>query len=100
MTYRGTTNRNARGSAEARRRRKLWLLITFGDGETAPCSFCGVLVDFETITADRHPIPGADGGTYKRDNIRPACGRCNYSEGGKLGNERKKLLSEVTKRVT
>lgn len=82
---RGTTNRNARGSAETRRRRKLWLLETFGDGTTAPCSFaCGTVLTFETITVDRFPVPGCQGGGYDRSNIRPACGSCNSVYGGSL----------------
>lgn len=87
---RGTTNRNARGSAADRRLRKLWLLETFGDGETAKCSLmvsakCLEIVTFETITVDRWPLAGCDGGTYSRGNIRPACGPCNQSDGGALG---------------
>lgn len=81
---RGTTNRNVRGSAEGRRRRKIWLLQQFGDGQVAPCGFCGVLVDFDSITVDRYPIPGCQGGTYRRNNIRPACGPCNSTHGGAL----------------
>jgi 5-methylcytosine-specific restriction endonuclease McrA len=81
---RGTTNRNVRGSAESRRRRKVWLLQTFGDGQVAECSFCSRLVDFDSITVDRFPTPGCQGGTYRRDNIRPACGPCNSTHGGAL----------------
>jgi hypothetical protein len=35
------------------------------------------------VTVDRI-IPGRDGGTYRRNNIRPACGACNSETGGKL----------------
>ncbi len=84
-TRRGTTNQNSRGSAEQRRRRKLWLLATFGDGLAAPCAFgCGSLVTMETLTVDRFPLPGCRGGTYVRGNIRPACGPCNSAHGGSL----------------
>lgn len=86
---RGTTNRNSRGSASDRRARKLWLLVTFGDGVKAPCSYCGGMVDFDTITVDRYPVMGCDGGTYKRDNIRPSCGTCNATHGGKEGLRRR-----------
>jgi hypothetical protein len=48
------------------------------------CYRCEVALDYETITVDRI-IPGHDGGTYRRGNIRPACGPCNYSTGGQLG---------------
>ena len=87
---RGTSNSNSRGSAEDRRRRKTYLLATFGDGQSAPCSFgCGTEVNFDTITVDRYPVPGIEGGTYKRDNIRPACGPCNTADGAEIAKSRK-----------
>lgn len=93
MKQRGTTNRNARGGSPARRARRLWLCSAEagfgGDGEKVPCAFCGAILTTETVTADRYPIPGADGGTYRRDNIRPACLPCNMSDGGKLGARRR-----------
>jgi 5-methylcytosine-specific restriction endonuclease McrA len=68
-------------------RRKLWLLQEFGNGVVAACAFgCGVLVDLDTITVDRI-IPKKYGGTYKRDNIRPACAKCNSSDGARLARE-------------
>lgn len=81
MTHRGTTNRNERGSAASRRALKVWMLDTFGDGATAPCSFCGAALTLETMTKDRHPIPGRKGGKYVRGNVRPACLSCNAREG-------------------
>ena len=84
---RGTTNGNARGSAEDRRVRKQWLLDNFGNGETAKCYRCPTVVDFVTITVDRI-IPGCEGGTYRRGNIRPACAPCNEETGGRLGAQR------------
>jgi hypothetical protein len=82
---RGTTNRNARGSAEARRARRQWLLDAFGDGVRAACSFgCGAVVTLETMSVDRYPIAGVNGGTYRRGNIRPACEPCNYTYGGAI----------------
>ena len=89
MSARGTTNTNCRGSAEGRRLRKLWLLDTFGDGYTAPCTFCEVELDYGTITVDRI-VPGCEGGTYARSNIRPACLTCNSLEGTALRERRKK----------
>lgn len=84
-TRRGTTNRNVRGSSHARRARRRWLIDTFGDGKTAPCAFeCGARVDVETLTVDRYPLAGCMGGTYARDNIRPACQPCNSSHGGAI----------------
>lgn len=112
-TTRGTSNTNQRGSAEARRRRREWLLATYranvdivpegatieydgefytaspelqifttvGDGiPCCRCYRCGKPMTVETLTVDRI-IPGCKGGTYRRTNIRPACGDClDYSE--------------------
>ena len=76
---------NDRGSAEDRRRRKRYLLDTWGDGITAPCVFCKAPLSYETVTVDRFPIPGRLGGRYTRDNIRPACGDCNRDDQGRAG---------------
>lgn len=101
---RGTTNRNDRGSSEDRRRRREWLVNVFradvdvqtvygrldpgrgatllGNGEPAcRCYRCGKLLTVDTVTVDRI-IPGCQGGTYRRNNIRPACGTCNSETGG------------------
>lgn len=86
---RGTTNRNDRGSAAERRRRKQWLLDTFGDGTYASCSFCEDELDYGTITVDRI-VAGCLGGTYARNNIRPACMRCNSLQGTALRERLKK----------
>lgn len=83
MSDRGTTNRNARGSAASRRALKAWMLTEFGDGVTAPCSFCGATLTAETMTKDRHPVAGRHGGKYERGNVRPACMSCNASEGAR-----------------
>lgn len=82
-THRGTTNRNARGSVYDRAARRAFLLTAFGDGTTAPCYRCGTELTDSTITVDRI-VPGRDGGTYRRANIRPACGPCNSETGGAL----------------
>lgn len=91
---RGTTNRNERGNTVQRRARRQWLLDTFGDGVTAKCEIswddhCLGTVDLRTLTVDRHPVPGADGGTYDRSNIRPACGPCNSRAGTALRDARR-----------
>jgi hypothetical protein len=101
---RGTTNRNARGGAEDRRRRREWLVATWradvdvvlmagpivegwvevplGQGLPAcRCYRCGRLLTVETVSADR-TVPGCQGGTYRRSNIRPACARCQSVVGG------------------
>lgn len=100
---RGTTNSNARGGSDDRRRRREWLVATYranedvrvlelyhgslvvgvnvGAGEPAcRCYRCGKLLTVETLTVDR-VVPGCQGGTYARTNIRPACGGCNSSTG-------------------
>lgn len=92
---RSTTNRNARGSTEDRRRRKLWLLSPQagfgGDGEKVACAFaCGTILTLETIWVDRI-IPGCYGGTYARSNIQPSCRGCQLDEGGRLGQVRRGL---------
>lgn len=102
---RGTTNRNDRGGSDTRRRRRAWLVETYRadadlitihlhhgpvtvavergmeSGQPAcRCYRCGVLLTVDTVTVDRI-IPGCQGGTYRRTNIRPACGTCNSSTG-------------------
>ena len=101
---RGTSNANARGGSEERRRRREWLVqcyradvdvvaldfplpyalsTTLGQGVPAcRCYRCGTLLTVDTVTVDRIK-PGCQGGTYRRDNIRPACGTCNSSTGGR-----------------
>lgn len=106
---RGTSNSNERGSADDRRRRKLWLIETYranvdleyfgsyvvqvvpaGTGTpTCRCYRCGDLLTYATVTVDRI-IPGCMGGTYRRNNIRPACGNCNSETGGKLSGKGKR----------
>ncbi len=97
VTTRGTTNGNVRGSSYTRRRRREWLLehyradvdvdlrglgIALGMGAPAcRCYRCGRLLAQDALTVDRI-IPGCQGGTYRRTNIRPACGPCNSETGG------------------
>lgn len=98
---RGTTNGNSRGSSEDRRRRRAFLVDTFGwrlpNGLGLVCCYlCHVvLLEHEdpeapgqSVTVDRI-TPGCDGGTYERTNIRPACGGCNSETGGKLAAGRR-----------
>jgi 5-methylcytosine-specific restriction endonuclease McrA len=116
LATRGTTNKNVSGNNEDRRRRREWLIETYradadlssfevqtgpwtpparvqcplGSGEPAcRCYRCGKLMTAETLTVDRI-IPGCKGGTYRRDNIRPACGKCNSSTGSALAARPKK----------
>lgn len=53
------------------------------------CYRCGELLTVYTVTVDRI-IPGCKGGTYRRNNIRPACGDCNSETGGALARVPKK----------
>jgi 5-methylcytosine-specific restriction endonuclease McrA len=66
-----------RGNSYARRARKQWILSEAagfgGDGTKVPCTHCQSLLDFESVEADRI-IPG---GSYRRDNVQPACRKCN-----------------------
>lgn len=119
MSARGTTNSNVRGSATSRRVRKAWLVECFranvdvipnverigdrlfplsgnmlevplGEGQPAcRCFRCGDLLTKETVTVDR-VLCGIEGGRYRRENIRPACGPCNSSLGGTLAAARRR----------
>lgn len=51
------------------------------------CYRCGKLLTVDTVTVDRI-VPGCKGGTYRRNNIRPACGPCNSETGGALRGAR------------
>jgi hypothetical protein len=68
-----------RGNSYARRARKLWMLSIAagfgGDGVKVPCVHCGMMLDFNTVEADRI-IPG---GSYRRENVQPADRACNLS---------------------
>lgn len=112
-TTRGTSNRNDRGSSYSRRRRREWLIETYradmdwalageylntvvigvplGLGVPAcRCYRCGQLLTAITLTVDRI-IPGCQGGTYRRTNIRPACPDCNSETGGATRSTKKKV---------
>lgn len=112
-TKRGTSNRNERGSSYSRRSRRAWMLLTYAADvpNHCRCYRCGVLLfnpdsppdlnDLavalwgtqqlcaQPLTIDRI-IPGCEGGTYRRNNIRPACGGCNSETGGALANRKGK----------
>lgn len=112
LARRGTTNGNARGGSDERRRRRVWLVETYranrdvvtvelfhgplvvevevgteGAEPACRCYRCGVLMTAETLTVDRIK-PGCHGGTYARTNIRPACGTCNSSTGATTRRKR------------
>lgn len=77
-----------RGNNRDRARRRLWLLATFGDGERCPCFHCGAELTYATLETDRYPICGHDGGRYTRDNIVPACKRCNGGRCSRCDHDR------------
>jgi hypothetical protein len=62
-------------------------LGTEGAHHACRCYRCGALLTVETVTVDRIK-PGCQGGTYRRDNIRPACGPCNSETGGATRRKR------------
>lgn len=81
----GRTNRNERGSSYDRRARRAWLVSPRagfgGDGVKVPCWECGRPVAEDEVIADRR-VPGSEGGTYRRDNIRgPHCPTCSCRQG-------------------
>ncbi|KKL54632.1 hypothetical protein LCGC14_2263440 [marine sediment metagenome] len=66
-----------RGNNQDRRRRKEWMLVHFGNGETVPCFHCDSRLDYDSVEADRI-VPG---GAYRRENVQPSCRSCNSSRG-------------------
>jgi hypothetical protein len=85
---RRATNTNSRGNSRDRRRRREYLINTFGDGVTCVCSHCPTVLTIETVNVDR-VTPGWKGGRYTRDNIRPSCAPCGSEQGGRMGSEAK-----------
>jgi HNH endonuclease len=83
VTGRGTTNQNDRGSAEARRSRRAWIMSTYGRDGLVLCYRCELVMFADEFEVDRI-TPGCRGGTYARDNIRPACGPCNRETGNAI----------------
>lgn len=75
-----------RGNAASRRARKQWMLGAIedrtlgwapfgGNGTTVKCVFCRELLTFATVEADRIVA----GGSYRRENVQPACRACNLA---------------------
>ncbi len=88
MSYktRGNGGPDLRGNSKDRKRRKEWMLGEFGDGATCECAFpdCTEVLTYDTVTADRYPLSGKEGGRYIRGNIRPACIACNAADGQRI----------------
>lgn len=53
----------------------MWMLGHFGDGSSCNCVHCDRCLTYQTVEADRI-VPG---GSYRRDNVQPACRHCNAS---------------------
>lgn len=76
-----------RGNVTDRRRRKLWLIDTFGDGTFVACRFCWTTVDYAGLCADCI-VPGHLGGKYVYKNIQPSCSPCQHRQGAEIANAR------------
>lgn len=71
-----------RGNTHDRAVRTQSLLKEFGDGEQAPCVYCGKVLDKTTLTQDK--IYTADeGGRYRMANLLPSCLGCNQARSDK-----------------
>lgn len=119
---------STRGNTTDRQRRKEWLLKTYAAdvalvlvqgfhsphviplsavpvyeaaGDTVHqccrCFRCGKLLTIETLTVDRI-IPGCQGGTYRRNNIRPSCSDCANKQGAELRAETARNRVPVVRR--
>lgn len=84
-----------RSGSYTRRRRREWLLQEFDPDlgpDKARCHLFGLsdrclqYVDAKTLTVDRIE----PGGSYRRDNIRPACKPCQNKQGALITNERRR----------
>lgn len=82
---RGRSNGNESGSSKDRRARRAWLVTPEagfgGDGLKVLCQVCfGLYVTVEDMVVGRITA-GVEGGTYRRDNVRPECSGCSCREG-------------------
>lgn len=60
------------------------------------CYRCGTLLSADDVSPDRI-IPGCEGGTYRRNNIRPSCLDCQTKTGSALGHQRKQAQKGARK---
>ena len=90
-----TIHANARGNTVDRRKRRQWLLDTFGNGNTAPCWQCGKRVNRHTLVVDRKRA----GGSYRRSNIRVHCWTCSSRQGQQLKG-RKNAANSMRVRIS
>jgi hypothetical protein len=85
MKNKGALGQHKLSGAQRKKRPALrrWMLRKFGNGTEVPCAGgCGKILTEETMTIDRYPIPGRDGGKYYKNNVRPMCRPCNSSHTG------------------
>ena len=64
-----------RGNSTDRKRRKIWMIATFGFGNFVLCVHCAITLDYDHVEADRI-VPG---GSYRHENVQPSCSPCNKS---------------------
>lgn len=80
---------DGRGNVTNRRNRKRWLLSVRspfgGNGWSVPCYWCRRPLTAEDLEVDRWPLCGHAGGSYRRDNIVPACSDCNRTRCSRKG---------------
>lgn len=82
-----------RGNCHDRARRKVWMLATFDPDlgpDQARCHLaisdnCREVVTVATVTADRID----PGGSYRRENVQPACVPCQNKQGALITRERR-----------
>lgn len=78
---------NWRADTDARDRFGVLIPADTGDPDAVPacrCWRCGKLLTADTVTIDRWPVPGIDGGKYTVTNTRPACDKCNPTTGATI----------------
>lgn len=83
--------------ASSSKKVRQWLLTEYGDGVSAPCSFCGKALTIRNVTIDHYPIPACLGGTIAHENVRPACRDCNLADGEEKSND--EMLMEQAKQA-
>jgi len=77
-----------------------WIDVEVGGGQPCcRCYRCGVLLTVDTVSVDK-VIPDCHGGTYARNNIRPACDDCNSETGGPLANGAEHQQAKSSRRAS
>lgn len=69
------------GNTKNRRARRNALLEEFGDGETAPCVYCGKIITHGGALEQDKIYTTLEGGRYRMPNLIPACSKCNKDRG-------------------